>query len=429
MIAGIKKKISFLFLVAAASCIDPYIPNLKDYNSLLVVEGLLTNEKTSHKIKLSSTTGEESSVPEMVTDADVYITDGQGFKTDLENCGDGYYKTDSASFTGTTGQNYTLHILTREGKEYKSEECTMIPVAEIDKIYYEKGEEISGTQGEMFTGLKILLSSTGATGRNQFYRWTYEETWKTILPLIQQYTYDWLGVKFGDTTFVFKPLPVVENVCWKRRLSTEIVTSSLGAGGSDYPDKQAIQFIAPDKTDRLTKQYSILVKQYSLSKKEYEFWDNLKKVGETGGDIFAAQPYTVISNIHNVNNANEMVLGYFEVSAVSQKRIFITPNDLVSLNLPDYKTNCDQITKCPEDWPPPKNAWSGPFRPTYDGIYQMYTANGEYTFIRPEVSAGSIIADTVYLRNLVKFVFAPKACTFCGSSGISSRPDFWIDME
>jgi hypothetical protein len=221
----------------------------------------------------------------------------------------------------------------------------------------------------------------------------------------------------------------VENICWKGRLSTEIVTSSIGSGGSDYPDRQEIQFIAPAKTDRLTKQYSILVKQFSLSKKEYEFWNNLKKVGETGGDIFAAQPYTVISNIHNVSNANEMVLGYFEVSAVSQKRIFITPNDLVSLNLPDYRTNCDQIAKCPEDWPPPKNAWSGPFRPTYDGIYKMYTANGDYTFIRPEVSAGTIIAGTVYLRNLVKFVFAPKACSVCESSGINSRPDFWIDPE
>jgi hypothetical protein len=301
----------------------------------------------------------------------------------------------------------------------------MLPVAGIDKLEYEKGEEISGTQGESFTGLKILLSSSGATGRNQLYRWTYEETWKTVLPFIQQYTYAWLG----DTTFVFKPLPAVENVCWKRTLSTEIVTSSLGSIGSDNPDKQEIQFIAPAKTDRLTKQYSILVKQYSLSKKEYEFWNNLKKVGETGGDIFAAQPYTVISNIQNVNDPSEMVLGYFEVSAVSQKRIFITANDLVLLNLPEYKTNCDQIAKCPEDWPPPKNAWSGPFRPTYDGIYKMYTANGEYTFIRPEVSAGTLIAGTVYLRNLVKFIFAPKVCTVCESSGITSRPDFWIDPE
>lgn len=425
MIARNKRIISFLFLVAAASCIDPYIPDLKDYNSLMVVEGLLTNENISHKIKLSRTTGEESSVPEKVTDADVYITDGFGLRTILENCGDGFYKTDSTSFTAAIGQNYTLHILTREGKEYKSEECSMIPVSVIDRVYYEKGEEISGPQGESFTGLKILLSSTGATGRNQYFRWTYEETWKTVLPFIQQYTYAWLG----DTTFVFKPLPVVENVCWKRSLSTEIRTGSLDSKGSDYPYNQEIQFIAPVKTDRLTKQYSILVKQYSVSKEEYEFWNNLKKVGETGGDIFAAQPYTVVSNIHNVDNPNEMVLGYFEVSAVSQKRIFITANDLVPLTLPEYKTGCYQFAKSPDDWPPPKNPWSGPFQPTFAGIYLMYTANDEFAWLRPEVADGTVIAGTVYTRNIVKFVFAPKACTICEASGITTRPDFWIDLE
>jgi len=38
---------AFLFLVAATSCIDPYKPNIKNYDSLLVVEGLITNENSS----------------------------------------------------------------------------------------------------------------------------------------------------------------------------------------------------------------------------------------------------------------------------------------------------------------------------------------------------------------------------------------------
>jgi hypothetical protein len=82
----LKKIFAFLFLLAVASCIDPYIPNLKNYKSLLVVEGLITNENSSYKIKLGRTTGKENSVPEKVTDANVYITDGDGIKTDLQNC-------------------------------------------------------------------------------------------------------------------------------------------------------------------------------------------------------------------------------------------------------------------------------------------------------------------------------------------------------
>ena len=207
---SLKRIFAYLLLVAAASCIDPYIPNIKGYKSLLVIEGLITNENSSYKIKLSRTTKDVSSIPEKVTDANVYITDGDGIKTHLQNCGDGYYKTDSTSFTGVIGQKYTLQILTSDGKEYKSEECTMLPVAGIDTIYYEKGEEISGTLGESFTGIKIFLNSADATGMNQYFRWTFEETWKFLMPNPQRYK---CLMVLDGYYFLFR-----RGACCKRRL-------------------------------------------------------------------------------------------------------------------------------------------------------------------------------------------------------------------
>jgi len=67
----LKKIFAFLFLVAVSSCIDPYFPNLKNYKSLLVVEGLITNENNSYKIKLGRTATRENSVAEKVTDDNV----------------------------------------------------------------------------------------------------------------------------------------------------------------------------------------------------------------------------------------------------------------------------------------------------------------------------------------------------------------------
>jgi Domain of unknown function (DUF4249) len=412
-----KRIFAFLFLVAIASCIDPYIPNLKNYKSLLVVEGLITNENSSYKIKLYRTTSQEYSDPEKVTDAIVYITDGDGIKTDLQNCSDGYYMTDSTSFTGVIGQKYTLKILTSDGKEYKSEECTMLPVSGIDKLYYEKGEEISGNLGETFSGIKIFLNSADATGMNQYFRWTFEEVWKIIMPGSQKYTY----AKINDTTFTFRTVSGGKDVCWKKNQSTEIITNSLSVG-ENYLNNQQIQFIAPVKSDRLTKQYSILVKQYSVSKKEYDFWNNLKKVGESGGDIFASQPYTVISNIHNVNNLSEMVLGYFEVSAVSRKRIFITGHELDLLYLPHYQTDCVLIVKCPDDWPEES-------RPTWDGLYHMFMDTGNFIFVGPMVTTGTILEGHVFKSNMVKLVFSTKVCALCENTGFTTKPDFWIDPE
>lgn len=406
-----KKSIfAFLFLFIVASCIDPYIPNLKNYKSLLVVEGLITNENSSYKIKLGRTTGKENSVPEKVTDANVYITDGDGIKTDLQNCGNGYYKTDSTSFTGVIGKKYTLLILTSDGKEYKSEECTMLPVAGIDKIYYEKGDEISGNLGESFIGLKVLLNSTNATGMNQYFRWTYEETWEFLLPNPPRYKCVFVNDK---DTYLFEFLPDIKESCWKKNKSGEIIINSILSGSTNFINKQLIQFIDPVKSDRLTKEYSILVKQYSISEKEYNFWNNLKKAGNAGGDIFNSQPYQVVSNVHNINDAGEMVPGYFEVSTVSQKRIIITADEVNPLYLPQYKTDCAEIAKSPEDWP--LNSLI-----TFYEIYHNIMNPHDFTFIRPIFNPDN---------TLKKLVYATKVCSLCEYSGSALKPDFWIDLQ
>jgi hypothetical protein len=417
---AVKRFFAFIFLVAAASCIDPFIPNIKGSKSLLVVEGLITNLNSSYTIKLHRTTTDESSTPQGVPDANVYIVDGDGIKTHLQNYGTGNYKTDSTLFTGIVGKKYTLQILTSDGKEYKSEESTMIPVAGIDSVYYEKGEQISNTQGELLTGIKILLNSADATGMNRYFRWTFEEVWKLLMPFPQQYIYHHIK----DSTFSFESVPVVKDLCWKRNQSTEISINSIIPGGADYINKQLIQFIAPVKSDRLTKQYSILIKQYSVSEKEYDFWSNLKKVSEAGGDIFGSQPYKVISNIHNVNDINEMVLGYFEVSAVSQKRIYITAHELDKLDLPHYSTDCVEIAKSPDDWPLPP-----PPRPTWDAIYHLFMDTGDYTFVMPYVKPGTILGGPIYQSNLLKLVFSLNVCSICGYPGFATKPDFWVDLE
>ena len=405
-----KRIIAFLFLVAAASCIDPYTPNLKNYNSLLVVEGLITNENSSYKIKLSRTTGQANSISEKVADADVYITDGSGVKTHLQNNGGGIYKTDSTSFKGIVGQNYGLQILTSDGKEYRSDQCTMLPVADIDKVYYEKGEEISGINGKTSPGIKIFLNSANTTGNNQYFRWTFEEVWKFKIPCPQRYK---CIMVLDSATYIFQQIDSVKEYCWKKNLSEDLIINSILSGGANFISGQEIQFIDPVLSDRLTQEYSILVKQYSVSQEEFDFWNNLKKAGEAGGDIFALQPFTVMSNIHNVNNNNERILGYFEVSAVSQNRIFITASELDPLYLPHYQTDCAEIPKGPSSWP-------GKIPPTFYEIYYKIMNNGDYTFIMPIFNTDNILRQLVYATNV---------CAICELTGFSTKPDFWIDLK
>jgi hypothetical protein len=404
------KSLIALFIIAALyTCIDPYNPKLSGHESFLVVEGLITDENASYIVKLSRTMQSADSVPEKVTDANMFITDENGNKTILNNAGNGLYKTDSTVFTGVAGKTYTLHISTENGDEYISEPCFMLPVPDIDSIYYEKDEEFTSNQSETQQGIRIYLDSKEGDENNQYFRWEFVETWKFRVPMPKRYDY------IDDT--IILPVDVINEFCWKQQKSSEILVKSFSPGQPSIIKKEPLNFIAPEKSDRLSIQYSILVRQYSMSKKEYDFWDNLKQVNEGGGDIFDPQPFPVISNISNVHDPADRVLGYFQVSAVKQKRIYITFSEIVGLDLPFFQPDCNRIEASPDDYPPP------PMQPpmTWDELYSMFDFSPKYVFVEPLYESGT--------RILKELVFTSPVCSDCTLSGTVKKPDFWIDLN
>jgi len=372
----------------------------------LVVDGLITDENSSYTVKLSRTIQEQNAMPGKLSDATVYITDEIENSTYLTGMGDGIYRTDSIGFKGIVGKTYILHIVTHEGNEYESEPCLMQSVPEIDSLYFTKDQELVNNGTETLNGIRIFLDSKKGDN-NKYYRWDFEETWKFKVPTPKKSDY------IDEDTFV--PVDMVNEYCWKKRKSDEVTIHSAYSEQAERIEKQPVFFIATDKSDRLLMQYSILVRQYSISKKEYDFWDNLKRVNESGNDIFAIQPFPVISNIHNLDNPNEQVLGYFQVSAVKQKRKNILLNDIVGLNLPFYHYPCERIELALSDVPWPK------FAPplTWDGLYSMYCITSDYYFVEPKYIQGT--------NELEKMVFARPECADCAVTGSLVKPDFWID--
>jgi hypothetical protein len=138
-------------------------------------------------------------------------------------------------------------------------------------------------------------------------------------------------------------------------------------------------------------------------------------VNETGGDIFEKQPYSVISNVQNADNPEERVLGYFKVSAVKTKRLYITPQDIQGMMLPHFDYDCLTYVVSPEDYQAP---WSPPV--TFDDIYNMFMDSGGFTFVEPLYNEGT--------TELYKLVFVQEECSDCGLTGSIDEPDFWIDL-
>ncbi|MGA1978646.1 MAG: DUF4249 domain-containing protein [Bacteroidales bacterium] len=396
------------FLPLLNTCIDPYTPSLAKYKSALVVEGLVTDENAPYEVILSRTFQSTDSVIPKVTDAVVYISDEEGNMTNLSNSGNGIYKTDSTQFIGVPGKTYNLHIQTSDGNKYESEPCQMTPVAGIDSIYFAREEQINSTQGKTLTGIEIYLNTDEESAGSGYFRWTYDETWKFSLPSPKLYNYI-------DSTDIV-PLTNVKEFCWKSNESGEILVGSILPGQPHALEKEPVLFIQSDLSDRLTVRYSLIVKQLSVSQKEFDFWNNLQQVNESGGSIFDTQPYSVISNIYNVDNPGETVLGYFSVSAVQQKRIYINPVNLNGMNLPQYQYDCTEFIVSPDDYN--VNLVPGEPRWTWHRVYNLFMSAGGMTFVEPIYDANG---------DLYKLVFVKNECSDCSLSGSANKPDFWTD--
>ncbi len=76
------------------------------------------------------------------------------------------------------------------------------------------------------------------------------------------------------------------------------------------------------------------------------------QLNESGGDIFDKQPFQIFSNIHNVTNPDEQIIGYFQVSGAKLIQKYITFNEISSLDLPFYLYDCERVEKGEIDYPP-----------------------------------------------------------------------------
>ncbi len=382
-------------------CIDPFYPKLEKFQSLLVVDALLTDEDMPASVRLTRTTETREEKLPMVTGASVSITDDLGNTTSLIEVSEGIYKSDILALKGTAGREYTLKIHTEDGKEYESNSCPLYEARDLNSVYFGQASQIMDN-GEVEQGIRIYIDSKDPT-EHKYFRWAYEEWWKFNIPYPVTHKY----VSEGD----IPPIPIENVTCYKNRKSDQVLIQFSDPEVNTELIKKPVCFIASDKSDRLLIQYCIEVSQYAITENEYEFWRLTKEINESGGDIFDKQPFPIISNIHCVSNPDENVLGYFHVCGVKKKRIYIKGSEIIAMGLQPYHYTCDMIIQGPQDY------LGGTM--TFDRIYHNFTTIG-YNFIAPQY---------LYSTFLDRLMFLDKNCSDCTMTGSPDKPDFWIDLE
>jgi hypothetical protein len=298
---NLKKIIGFsLLLVLVIGCTIEFNPDTEENKEQLVVEGMITDQNRVNRIKLSrSLPIGKPLLRKPVNGAVVTITDETGNISTLKESPAGTYSTDSTKFTGRVGGSYSLNIKINN-VNYATDFIEMKPVPLINSVYYEK-EVITASRdtSDVEEGCRIYVDNYDPVGKCRFFRWDYTETWEYRIP------YD-----------------VINRICFVTERSDEILIKNTSQYSQARVSKFPVLFIS-NKSDRLKEKYSILVKQYSLDESEYYFWERVQNISQNVGNLYDISPMAIPSNIRCCDDPKETVLGYFSVSAVTQKRLFI----------------------------------------------------------------------------------------------------------
>jgi Domain of unknown function (DUF4249) len=312
-------KMGFTILLAGIvfiliCCYDPYTPNVLTKNlDYLVVDGFLSTSDSSSSVALSRTLPIYSldSLP-AENDATVRIEDMESTASfTLTPQAHGVYTGSRLSIS--INKQYRLHIKTSDNKEYISDYVPLLVTAPIDTVGW-----YPASAGTDENGIKIYVTTHDFVNNNQYYLWTYEETWEYSSAYEQT-----LLFKNGQVV----PNPVNTFFCWKTMSSVPILISSTAGLNQNIISQFVLEFI-PSESIKLQRGYSLLVKQEAITKASFEYWQQLKANTENLGTIFGPLPSQFSGNIHSTSDSSEPVLGFFSATSIQQKRIFLNPLDL-----------------------------------------------------------------------------------------------------
>lgn len=390
-----------LFSVLFSACTDPYKLQTTSFEEAIVIEATITNELKRQEIKVSKTYKLEETGPSSVTNATVVVTDDAGntYTFTPEN---GTYLSDEI-FQAVAGRTYKLNVTTSDGKSYSSKNEQLTAVSEITSVT--ATDEIVASE----RGVQIRVNSFDPTGNAKYYRYKYDETYKVIAP-------KWVGsyaiisedlntTTWSSTDYIqIHPRTYEARTCYSSNSSTNINVATTSTLSEDRIENYPVRFISA-QNDIISHRYSINVIQYVQNLESYTFYKTLGEISGTGGSILSQnQPGFFSGNIYSDSDPDEKVIGFFEVSSVSQQRIFFNHDDILpDLAEPPFFMNCDVITLDANDFSRDSNQ-GGILRSNLDSGALLYFSN---------------------LENIYEVV--PKQCGDCTSFSSNVVPSFWIE--
>jgi hypothetical protein len=299
----------FLLLCGAVACIDE-VPYELRIAPRLVIEGLITNQPPPYKVSVtytSSKRGARSATEATgVSEAQVSISDNLGNTVNLIQGKPGEYLTADPSFVGVPGRSYTLSIRLSDGREYTSRPEKLLPVPDMDQLYYKVNDQLKDIER---AGIYVYVDIQDPAETADYYRWLAT------------------GYSMRPSTGVCCPWSRPPESCSKCYTQCWMRTDNLAANtfSDELVNGNRIRqpvYISPI---RMRGMHLVEVSQYSLTREAYRFWERYEEQRIRTGSILDPLPEPIEGNVYNVNDQNDIALGYFGASSVYRKRITTDP--------------------------------------------------------------------------------------------------------
>jgi len=376
-----------LIVFLLSGCIEPFTPPSANFLDLLVVEAFITDQPSSHFVKLSRSYPINEFRGEVESGATVSITSSNGSQIVFSESEPGMYL--ATGFQPIIGDSYVLNITTRDGSIYASNPVVMKETPEIENIYYERKSKPSKDVEGLDDGYQIFLDSKESE-ENQYLRFTWEETWEFRTPFTS-----FLEFNLETNRHFIREVDISN--CWRYSESTEINVATNEGKIANKIKGQSIRYVSFNEPTLRIK-YSLLIKQFSLDESSFRFWENLKESNESAGTLYDTQPFQIASNITNLQDSSIPILGIFEMTTESSQRIFITKNEL-----PKEIFITTLYSEC------------------FNGVDAVVSVVS-VADIPEYLAMGYLIETTVPVG---RYTVVPEKCIDCRFKGSNSKPEFW----
>ncbi len=388
---------SLLVACAIVSCVEEIdVDEEFKFEDVIVIEATLTDEKKTQEFLLSRTYEFDTKgpIPEQNAEVRVVVNDGQSILF-IEDS-PGVYKSEN-EFAAESGVDYQLIVTTNEGRTYQSPIVQLTNSVPIERLTAER--QVNSIGNEI---MAILVDSNDPTRQANYYRYEYEESYKIIAP-------DWTRQDF----VVYRPdsispdaiRPLEEKTCYNTVNSNSIIITSTTNLSEDRVSGFSVRNISADDPV-ISHRYSILVKQYVQSLEAYTYYEILNQLSGSDNTLSQIQPGFISSNIRSTEDRNEKVLGFFQVSAVTEKRLYFNYEDFFPGEpLPPYFIECGRAA------PPIVTQAVPPNYPLFDAIQANLVK-----FLEENMNQGQLQGP---------YITVPRACGDCTALGTSEPPEFW----